>query len=163
MSDLISYVILGLSRGLIIGLLALGLVLIYKGTRILNLAQPFFGLLAAFLCWWFTAKATFLPFEAMSRPRFAVAAVLSLGLAPLVIERLMDTVQRLCDEEGLTVVIVEQQASFALGYTDRAYFMEKGEVRYEGPSAGLTERGDLLRSVYLAGASAGFARQGAEG
>jgi ABC-type branched-subunit amino acid transport system ATPase component len=82
---------------------------------------------------------------------------LSLGLAPLVIERLMETVQRLHEEEGLTIVIVEQQASFALGYTDRAYFMEKGEVRYQGPSAGLSERGDLLRSVFLAGAAAGFA------
>ena len=82
---------------------------------------------------------------------------LSLGLAPLVIERLLETVQRLVDEEGLTIVVVEQQATFALGYTDRAYFLEKGEVRYSGPSAGLTERADLLRSVFLAGASAGFA------
>jgi branched-chain amino acid transport system ATP-binding protein len=71
----------------------------------------------------------------------------------------METVQRLHEEEGLTVVIVEQQASFALGYTDRAYFMEKGEVRYEGPSAGLSERPDLLRSVFLAGATAGFDKQ----
>jgi|GEM_PF-12457 len=97
----------------------------------------------------------------MTRPELLMIDELSLGLAPLVIERLMDTVQRMCDEEGLTVVIVEQQASFALGYTDRAYFMEKGEVRYSGPSAGLTERGDLLRSVFLAGASAGFAKAGA--
>ena len=50
----------------------------------------------------------------------------------------------------------QAQASFALGYTDRAYFLEKGEVRYDGDSAGLTERPDLLRSVFLAGASAGF-------
>jgi len=83
MSDLVSYVILGLSRGLIIGLLALGLVLIYKGTRILNLAQPFFGLLGAFLCWWLTVEARFLPFTAGSRPRFAVAAVLALVLVGL--------------------------------------------------------------------------------
>ncbi|GAC1315186.1 MAG: hypothetical protein NVSMB16_12040 [Acidimicrobiales bacterium] len=69
----------------------------------------------------------------------------------------METVQRLHEEEGVTVVIVEQQASFALGYTDRAYFLEKGTVRYEGPSAGLSERPDLLRSVFLAGAAAGFA------
>ena len=60
------------------------------------------------------------------------------------------------EDEGLTVVIVEQQASFALGYTDRAYFLEKGEVRYEGPSAGLTERADLLRSVFLAGRRRGL-------
>ncbi len=93
----------------------------------------------------------------MARPDVLMIDELSLGLAPLVIERLMETVQRLHEEEGLTVVIVEQQASFALGYTDRAYFMEKGEVRYEGPSSGLSERADLLRSVFLAGASAGFA------
>jgi branched-chain amino acid transport system ATP-binding protein len=98
----------------------------------------------------------------MARPELLMIDELSLGLAPLVIERLMETVQRLVEEEGLTVVIVEQQASFALGYTDRAYFMEKGEVRYDGPSAGLAERGDLLRSVFLAGAAAGFADAGAE-
>jgi branched-chain amino acid transport system ATP-binding protein len=93
----------------------------------------------------------------ISRPELLMIDELSLGLAPLVIEKLMETVQRLVEEEGLTVVVVEQQASFALGYTDRAYFLEKGEVRYAGPSAGLTERDDLLRSVFLAGASAGFA------
>jgi ABC-type branched-subunit amino acid transport system ATPase component len=93
----------------------------------------------------------------MARPELLMIDELSLGLAPIVIERLMETVQRLCEEEGLTVIIVEQQASFALGYTDRAYFLEKGEVRYDGPSAGLVERDDLLRSVFLAGASAGFA------
>ncbi len=82
---------------------------------------------------------------------------LSLGLAPIVIERLMDTVQRLHEDEGLTVLIVEQQASFALGYTDRAYFLEKGEVRFEGASTELLDRGDLLRSVFLAGASKGMA------
>jgi ABC-type branched-subunit amino acid transport system ATPase component len=89
----------------------------------------------------------------MTRPELLMIDELSLGLAPLIIERLMDTVTRLVKEEGLTVVIVEQQAGFALGHTDRAYFLEKGEVRYEGPSAGLLDREDLLRSVFLAGAS----------
>ena len=92
----------------------------------------------------------------MVRPDLLMIDELSLGLAPVVIERLMETVQRLHEEEGLTVLIVEQQASFALGFTDRAYFLEKGAVRYEGPSAGLAERRDLLRSVFLAGAAAGF-------
>ena len=80
MGDLISYVILGTSRGLIYGILALGLVLIYKGTRVLNLAQPFFGLFGAFLCWWLTAEAQFLPFAASTRPRFFIALVLTLAL-----------------------------------------------------------------------------------
>jgi branched-chain amino acid transport system permease protein len=95
----------------------------------------------------------------VARPEVLMIDELSLGLAPIVVERLMETVQRLHDDEGLTIVIVEQQASFALGYTDRAYFLEKGEVRYDGDSAGLTERGDLLRSVFLAGATAGFGRK----
>jgi len=93
----------------------------------------------------------------MCRPELLMIDELSLGLAPIVIERLMETVQRLHEAEGLTILIVEQQASFALGYTDRAYFLEKGECRYDGPSSGLLNRPDLLRSVFLAGASAGFA------
>ena len=80
MGDLISYVLLGSTRGLIYGILALGLVLIYKGTRVLNLAQPYFGLFGAFLCWWLTAEATFLPFQEGTRPRFFVAFVLTLVL-----------------------------------------------------------------------------------
>ena len=93
----------------------------------------------------------------LQRPEVLMIDELSLGLAPIVVERLMETVQQLWAEEGLTVVIVEQQATFALSFTDRAYFLEKGAVRYEGPSAGLLERGDLLRSVFLAGAAEGFA------
>ncbi|MEA3055930.1 MAG: branched-chain amino acid transport system permease protein livM [Actinomycetota bacterium] len=90
MTDLFSYIVIGLSRGLVYGILALGLVLVYKGTKILNLAQPFFGLLGAFLAWWLTARAGFLPFEAMSRPRMIVAALLTIalvGLHGLMLER----------------------------------------------------------------------------
>jgi ABC-type branched-subunit amino acid transport system ATPase component len=89
----------------------------------------------------------------MTRPELLMIDELSLGLAPVVIERLMEAVTLLVEEEGLTVVIVEQQAGFALGHTDRAYFLEKGVVRYDGPSAGLLDREDLLRSVFLAGAA----------
>jgi ABC-type branched-subunit amino acid transport system ATPase component len=95
----------------------------------------------------------------MVKPELLMIDELSLGLAPVVIERLMDTLIKLHEEEGITFVIVEQQASFALGYTDRAYFLEKGEVRFEGPSAGLLGRTDLLRSVFLAGATKGMAAQ----
>jgi ABC-type branched-subunit amino acid transport system ATPase component len=90
----------------------------------------------------------------MLRPELLMIDELSLGLAPVIIERLMESLQKLHEDEGLTIVIVEQQASFALGYTDRAYFLEKGEVRFEGPSPDLLGRGDLLRSVFLAGATA---------
>jgi ABC-type branched-subunit amino acid transport system permease subunit len=82
-TDLFSYVVLGTTRGLVYGILALGLVLIYKGTRVLNLAQPFFGLFGAFLCWWLTRDAGFVPFESGTRPRFLVALVLTLVVVGL--------------------------------------------------------------------------------
>lgn len=83
LEELFSYILLGLTRGLVYGILALGLVLVYKGTKVLNLAQPFFGLLGAFACWWFTARAAFLPFEVMTRPRMVVAALLTIALVGL--------------------------------------------------------------------------------
>jgi len=83
MEELFSYLVVGLTRGLIYGILALGLVLVYKGTKILNLAQPFFGLLGAFLCWWLTARAAFLPFDQMTRPRMLVAALITIVLVAL--------------------------------------------------------------------------------
>lgn len=74
---------IGVTVGLTYSLLALGMVLIYKGSRTINFAHPYFGLLAAFLCWWLTARAGFLPFDADSRPRFAIAVVLALVLIGL--------------------------------------------------------------------------------
>jgi ABC-type branched-subunit amino acid transport system permease subunit len=83
MTEFLSYFVIGVSQGLIYGLLALGIVLVYKGSRVLNLAHPFFGLLAAFLAWWLTAKAGFLPFAKGSSPRFAVASIIALALVTL--------------------------------------------------------------------------------
>jgi ABC-type branched-subunit amino acid transport system ATPase component len=54
---------------------------------------------------------------------------------------------------GCSIVIVEQSVNVALTLADRAYFMEKGEVRFSGPTADLLERGDILRSVFLEGAA----------
>jgi ABC-type branched-subunit amino acid transport system permease subunit len=82
-SDFLGYFVLGITQGLIYGLLALGIVLIYKGSRVLNLAHPFFGLLCAFVAWWLTAQAGFLPFAKGSPARFAVASVLALALVGL--------------------------------------------------------------------------------
>ena len=83
MSLFLSYLAIGITEGLVYGLLALGMVLIYKGSRTINFAHPFFGLLTAFVCWWLTAKADFFPFTLMpfaagTRPRFVVAALLAL-------------------------------------------------------------------------------------
>ena len=55
--------------------------------------------------------------------------------------------------EGCPVILVEQSVNVALTLASRAYFMEKGEVRFSGPTADLLERGDILRSVFLRGAA----------
>src|SRR5260221_5363403 len=84
----LSYFAIGVTQGLVYGLLALGLVLVYKGSRTVNFAHPSFGLLTAFVCWWLTAKASFFPFTLMpfaagTRPRFILAALVSLVIIGL--------------------------------------------------------------------------------
>ena len=64
--------------------------------------------------------------------------------------QLLPIVQRMADD-GVTVVLVEQSVNVALTVAERAYFMERGEIRFSGPTAELLERPDLLRSVFLAG------------
>ena len=88
----------------------------------------------------------------LAKPRLIMIDELSLGLAPIVVEQLLAIVQDL-NRDGVTIVIVEQNVDLALSFADRAYFLEKGEVRFEGPAAELRERADLLRSVFLAGAA----------
>jgi branched-chain amino acid transport system ATP-binding protein len=58
--------------------------------------------------------------------------------------------------DGTTVILVEQSVNVALTVADSAYFLEKGEIRFHGPTKELLERPDVLRSVFLEGAAAGF-------
>ena len=90
----------------------------------------------------------------LSRPRLVLIDELSLGLAPVVVQRLVEIVRRIRDA-GTTVVVVEQSVNVALTLAHEAYFMEKGEIRFHGPTAELLERPDVLRSVFLEGAAAG--------
>ncbi|MDQ1711180.1 MAG: hypothetical protein QOE45_630 [Frankiaceae bacterium] len=87
------------------------------------------------------------------KPKLLLIDELSLGLAPVVVQELLATVRRL-NADGITVVLVEQSVNVALTLADRAYFMEKGQVRFEGPTADLLARDDLLRSVFLGGNAA---------
>ena len=73
---------------------------------------------------------------------------LSLGLAPVVVQELLEVVRGL-REQGTTMVVVEQSVNVALSIADRAVWMEKGRVRWTGPAAGLLERADLVRAVFL--------------
>jgi ABC-type branched-subunit amino acid transport system ATPase component/sugar phosphate permease len=78
---------------------------------------------------------------------------LSLGLAPVVVQELLGTVREL-KAQGQTMIIVEQSLNIAQAVADRAVFMEKGEVRFDGPIAELVERDDLARAVFLGGTTA---------
>jgi branched-chain amino acid transport system ATP-binding protein len=91
----------------------------------------------------------------LTKPQLLVIDELSLGLAPVVVDQLLDVVRALRDE-GTTILLVEQSVNVALSVADRAYFLEKGEVRYDGPTAELLDRPDVLRSVFLEGASKGL-------
>jgi ABC-type branched-subunit amino acid transport system ATPase component/predicted MFS family arabinose efflux permease len=88
------------------------------------------------------------------RPKVLLIDELSLGLAPVIVSRLLDMVRRI-NADGTAVVIVEQSVTTALSLVDRAYFMEKGEVRFDGPASDLIDRHDLLRAVFLEGAAKG--------
>src|SRR5204863_5787433 len=88
----------------------------------------------------------------VAKPRLLIIDELSLGLAPTIVEQLLDIVRAIHDQ-GCTIVLVEQSVNVALTIASRAYFMEKGEVRFSGPTEELLERGDILRSVFLQGAS----------
>jgi len=82
----------------------------------------------------------------MLSPRLLLLDEPSLGLAPLVVAELFGIVRRLNEEDGLAVLVVEQNASLALAAARRAYVLEAGRVAVEGPSAELREHEDVRRS-----------------
>lgn len=89
----------------------------------------------------------------MLKPRLLLVDELSLGLAPVIVAQLFDMVREI-NNDGTAVVLVEQSVNIALNLARHAYFMEKGEIRFDGRSADLLRRNDLLRAVFLEGASA---------
>jgi ABC-type branched-subunit amino acid transport system ATPase component/MFS family permease len=95
------------------------------------------------------------------RPKVLLIDELSLGLAPVVVAQLLPIVRRLADD-GVTVVLVEQSVNVALTVAERAYFMERGTIMFDGPTAELLERPDLLRSVFLSAAQPGVQGNGAD-
>jgi branched-chain amino acid transport system ATP-binding protein len=88
----------------------------------------------------------------IAKPRLLMIDELSLGLAPVVVEELLKIVRRI-NSEGTAIILVEQSVNVALTVAQRACFMEKGEIRFSGPTADLLERPDILRSVFLSGAA----------
>ncbi len=93
----------------------------------------------------------------IEQPRLLMIDELSLGLAPVVVEQLLEIVRDM-RERGTTIILVEQSVNVALTVAETAYFMEKGEIRFHGRTAELLERPDMLRSVFLEGAASVVSR-----
>jgi branched-chain amino acid transport system ATP-binding protein len=88
----------------------------------------------------------------LMEPRLLMIDELSLGLAPQVVESLLDSLRKI-NETGTTILLVEQSINVALTIADRAIFMDKGEIRFDGSTEELLSRPDLVRSVFMGGAA----------
>lgn len=87
----------------------------------------------------------------VSEPKLLLVDEMSLGLAPIIVERLLPIVRDIADETGAGVLIVEQHVHLALDVCDRAYVMSHGEIVLEGSADELKQRPDLLEASYLGG------------
>jgi branched-chain amino acid transport system ATP-binding protein len=88
----------------------------------------------------------------LARPRLLMIDELALGLAPIVVESLLDIVRAIHDR-GTAVLLVEQSVNLALRLADRAVFMERGRIIDSKPVAELRDRDQLVRAVFLDGAA----------
>jgi len=89
------------------------------------------------------------------QPRLLLVDELSLGLAPKVVGELLKMVREI-NARGTAVVVVEQSVNVALSVAEHAYFMERGEIRFDGNASELLQRRDLLRAVFLGRAANGL-------
>ncbi|MDB5896270.1 MAG: transporter ATP-binding protein [Rhodoferax sp.] len=84
----------------------------------------------------------------MSRPRMIMFDEPSMGLSPVLVEQIFESIQRLNREQGLTILLVEQDVRLALTVASHAYILENGEITLEGPSAQLIND-PAVRRAYL--------------
>ncbi len=87
-----------------------------------------------------------------SKPKVIVVDELSLGLAPVIVKRLMPVLERVV-EHGAAVLLIEQFAHVALALATRAYVIEGRAIKYSGTAAELKRNPELLHSAYLLGAA----------
>jgi branched-chain amino acid transport system ATP-binding protein len=86
----------------------------------------------------------------VSQPRFVLIDELSLGLAPVVLQRLIPTIRTVA-HSGVGVLLIEQFATVALGLAERAYVMDRGRIRFSGHASDLRAAPELLQTAYLPG------------
>ncbi|NKC11735.1 MAG: ATP-binding cassette domain-containing protein [Gammaproteobacteria bacterium] len=93
----------------------------------------------------------------MSHPKLLMLDEPSLGLAPMLVEEIFEILGRLRDEEGVTILLVEQNANLALAIADEGYVLENGKIVLQGSAAELQDNADI-KEFYL-GLSEGGARK----
>jgi branched-chain amino acid transport system ATP-binding protein len=84
----------------------------------------------------------------MSRPKLLLVDEMSLGLAPVVVDRLAETLLKISAEEGITVLLVEQDIELSFDLASTGYVLETGRIVASGPSSALRERADI-REAFL--------------
>jgi len=85
-------------------------------------------------------------------PRLLCIDELSLGLAPVVVQALLEVVRTIL-ASGVAILLVEQSLNIAASLCERAMFLEKGQVRFEGPTARILESDEIARAVFLGSAT----------
>jgi branched-chain amino acid transport system ATP-binding protein len=88
----------------------------------------------------------------MSRPRLLVLDEPSMGLAPLVVEGIFRTLKQLNVDEGLSILVAEQNSTVALRFADRAAVLENGRTVLDGSALELRQRDDI-KALYLGGSA----------
>lgn len=89
----------------------------------------------------------------LGRPHLLMIDEMSLGLAPILVARLLPVVRKIAHETGAAVLLVEQHVHLALTVADRAYVLNRGEITLEGAGSELAGRRDLLEASYLGAAA----------
>ncbi len=81
-------------------------------------------------------------------PKILCIDEMSLGLSPVIVGEMIDLIKKI-QASGVTVIVVEQSLNVAAELCERAVFLEKGQVRFEGPTQDLLSRDDIARAVFL--------------